>query len=213
MSNEAWQVSSVLPTSTTTDQEGTSDCSTAEIQQSAVEKRLTANAARLGNAARQAKAAQRAVEEAQLTKTNKLGADRIHLAEEFRHATETVRRAAEEAKFVGEILRVKEMFSYSKPFSHFSLALPAEQRTVDRATYALDLLSSLVPSRIANEEIGDALEIIHQLTKAGRPMLSVYLRVATTFFWVLVHSLLFHAERVLGALKAATSENDGKVRE
>jgi hypothetical protein len=80
----------------------------------------------------------------------------------------------------------------------------ARPRTIRKAEHALDLLSSLVPKRIANEEIGDALEQIHAMAKARRPRWFIYLKVGTTFIWVTVHTGLHYAERIAGIIGKAT---------
>lgn len=94
-----------------------------------------------------------------------------------------------------------------KPFWRRWLG-PAGTRTVARAEQSLDLLSALVPRRIANEEIGDALEVIQGMAKARRPRWFIALKVATTFFWVGVHTLLHCAERVAGIVKAVTGKSE-----
>lgn len=80
----------------------------------------------------------------------------------------------------------------------------AGARTMRTATLALDLLSMLVPKRISNEEIGDALEQIHAMVKARRPRWFIYVKVVTTFFWVGVHTGLHYAERIAGIIGKAT---------
>ena len=85
---------------------------------------------------------------------------------------------------------------------------PAGPRTLGQATYFLDLLSALVPQRIAHEEIGDAIEVINKMITAGRPKWFVYLKVGTTFFWVGIHTLLLCGERVAGIVKIALGKGD-----
>jgi hypothetical protein len=46
--------------------------------------------------------------------------------------------------------------------------------------------------------------------RARRPKFFIYLKVATTFFWVGVHTLLNSAKRVAGIVKAATDKSDDK---
>lgn len=82
----------------------------------------------------------------------------------------------------------------------------AGPRSLQRATYALDALSTLVPKRISSEEIGDALEAIDRLMKAGRPKWFIYTKVATTYFWVLLHTLLHYAEQAAGIWATATGK-------
>lgn len=80
--------------------------------------------------------------------------------------------------------------------------------TVRQAEYWLDLLSALVPKRIANEEIGDALEAIHRMVKAKRPKWFIYLKVATTCFWVGVHTVMHYARESAAILKAGAGKSD-----
>lgn len=87
------------------------------------------------------------------------------------------------------------------------LSRPTGARTLDKATLALDVLSALVPKRIATEEIGDALEFIHGMKAKGRPAVLVFLKVVTTFWWVTVHTGLHFAERALGIVKAFVGLN------
>lgn len=97
-----------------------------------------------------------------------------------------------------------------KPSRLSHLLRPAGPRTVEKAMYLLDIASALVPKRISNEEIGDALETIDRMQKAGRPKWLVYLKVVTTFWWVFLHTLLHYAERLVGILKLAAGESDHK---
>ena len=77
-----------------------------------------------------------------------------------------------------------------------------EQRIIDQASKALDLLEALVPRRIANEEIGDAQEYIHRMVAAHRPRWMIYLKVATTYFWILTHALAASITRAADALRS-----------
>ncbi|WP_426751695.1 hypothetical protein [Myxococcus sp. Y35] len=77
-------------------------------------------------------------------------------------------------------------------------------QTSHRATWILDLLSMCVPKRLASEEIGDALERINAMLAAGRPSWFIYLKVATTTWWVAWHSVLHYAERIAGIIGKAT---------
>jgi hypothetical protein len=97
-----------------------------------------------------------------------------------------------------------------KPSPLSRLLRPAGPRTVETATYLLDIVSALVPKRISNEEIGDALEIICSMQKAGRPKWLVYLKVVTTFWWVILHTLLHYAERMAGILSLSAGKSDDK---
>ncbi|WP_163998695.1 hypothetical protein [Pyxidicoccus caerfyrddinensis] len=80
----------------------------------------------------------------------------------------------------------------------------AGPQTIKLATNALDALAAIVPSRIANEEIGDALEFMLRMKKAKRPKSLIYAKVATTYAYVLVHTGLHYAERIAGIIGKAT---------
>ena len=84
---------------------------------------------------------------------------------------------------------------------------PEEQQVIEQARKALDLLEALVPRRIANEEIGDAQEYIHRMVAAHRPRWMIYLKVVTTYFWILTHSL---AAAITRAADAVRSLSGGK---
>ncbi len=62
------------------------------------------------------------------------------------------------------------------------------QRALAGATGAFDVLAFLVPSRINDEELGDARERIATMVAAGRAPWRVYVLIATTVFWALVHA-------------------------
>jgi hypothetical protein len=86
-----------------------------------------------------------------------------------------------------------------------------EAQSLQRAERAFDALSALVPKRICNEEIGDALEDIHRMVAAKRPRWMISVKITSTFFWVLTHALWDYIIKVAGAVKAVTSKGDGKV--
>jgi len=105
-------------------------------------------------------------------------------------------------------LRAEDSSHLAKPqdSSH-----PAKPRALAPAERSLDLLAILVPSRIANEEIGDALEIIHAMARDQRPAWAIYLRVARTFFWVGMHTVQHHVVGwLIGIVKIATSQGDDR---
>ena len=60
---------------------------------------------------------------------------------------------------------------------------------IPRIPLALLLVEALVPRRIADEEIGDALERIEKFRREGRPRWCITLVVASTVFWVVVHAI------------------------
>lgn len=90
------------------------------------------------------------------------------------------------------------------------LTLPAGPRVIKSAEKAFAFLSTLLPTRIANEEIGDALELIHQLVEAGRPKWFIWTKVVTTFWWASVHTCVYYVEKALGIKKAVTGMDSRK---
>lgn len=64
---------------------------------------------------------------------------------------------------------------------------PAERIT--RAERTLSRLATLLPHRVRQEEIGDALEVIVALKKAGCPAFTLWLVVCSTIFWAVLNGL------------------------
>jgi hypothetical protein len=62
-------------------------------------------------------------------------------------------------------------------------------KTLDQACALLDSVELLVPPRIRDEELGDAREIVYRLVREGAPRWKIFLKVATTFFWVGVNTI------------------------
>jgi hypothetical protein len=59
---------------------------------------------------------------------------------------------------------------------------------VARSTRWLEIAELFVAPRIAREEIGDLLEIIHRLEREGRPAWHIYVRAITGMFFAFWHS-------------------------
>jgi hypothetical protein len=62
---------------------------------------------------------------------------------------------------------------------------------------ALRFVERLVPQWIADEEFGDASEVIAQMIEQQRPRWQVYLKVMTTIFWVFVNAFRVYARRAI----------------
>jgi hypothetical protein len=77
-----------------------------------------------------------------------------------------------------------------------------------RVQCVLGLVEVLVPKRIADEELGDAMEIIDRMIEQRRPPSHVYLKVATTIFWVLLHAFRASGRR---AVARKTLKKKGSV--
>lgn len=63
-------------------------------------------------------------------------------------------------------------------------------RVLRQANQILDIIELLVPKRIADEELGDAMESMGALIKRGRPVWQIRVKLVSTVFWVIVHT--FH---------------------
>ncbi|HZH17128.1 MAG TPA: hypothetical protein VE057_22420 [Archangium sp.] len=53
-------------------------------------------------------------------------------------------------------------------------------------------------ARVSNEELGDALELLHKLVGAGVPAWMLYAQAGVSAFWALVHSVQDAALRLTG---------------
>jgi hypothetical protein len=69
-------------------------------------------------------------------------------------------------------------------------------RAILFANCALGWVELLVPRRIADEEIGDALEVIRRLVEQRRPAWCVYVKVMTTVGWALFNAVRSSGRRV-----------------
>jgi hypothetical protein len=61
--------------------------------------------------------------------------------------------------------------------------------SLERAATVFNFVSSVLPQRIADEELGDALENINARANAGRPAWEIELKVWMTVLWAVVHSV------------------------
>jgi hypothetical protein len=82
-----------------------------------------------------------------------------------------------------------------------------EAQRAEATKYLLGVLATWVSPRIANEEIGDALEVIHAMVKNQRSAWAIYLKVARTIFWVCTHAVL---EKVVGVVTFAMGKRDDR---
>ena len=84
----------------------------------------------------------------------------------------------------------------------FELERAVSHRSHQRPREILEFVTLLVPRRIAEEEIGGALEQIHYLSSLGRPRWQLWLKVVTTLFWVCLNSLREITSAVRGRASA-----------
>lgn len=69
---------------------------------------------------------------------------------------------------------------------------------VRRVEGFLGLLSRCASARVANEELGDALELLHKLAGVGVPAWMLYAQAGVSAFWALVHTVQDAALRLTG---------------
>lgn len=68
------------------------------------------------------------------------------------------------------------------------------------AASLLGLASAMLPARIVNEELGDALEDIEARIAAGRPRSEIRLKLYASVFWAVWHTVLYAVKGVTDAL-------------
>ncbi|WNG41299.1 hypothetical protein F0U61_52120 [Archangium violaceum] len=73
-----------------------------------------------------------------------------------------------------------------------------ESRVVRRVGWFLDVVGRWVDPRIANEELGDALERIHKVAGARAPAWVLYAMAAVSAFRVLTHAVQESLRRMTG---------------
>jgi hypothetical protein len=115
------------------------------------------------------------------------------------HLTEEHHVAYREVRFINDIVhgrRTQATAMTIRPIIRVNLDRPAAAigrspwkaaRNIERA---FSWFSAFVPVRIANEELGDALEQIHAHVKAGCPALWVYVYGVMSIFWITIHAVV-----------------------
>jgi hypothetical protein len=93
-----------------------------------------------------------------------------------------------------------------RPLTVASEVSTQQARTLQRAHRALGFIELLVPTQIADEELGDAMEIIVRLVEQSRPPWLIYLRVVTMMVWVVLNAFRASARR---AVKGKTIKGKG----
>lgn len=73
-----------------------------------------------------------------------------------------------------------------------------EHPVVRRVEGFLGLWGRWASARVANEELGDALELIHKLAGVGVPAWMLYAQAGVSAFWALVHTVQDAAQRLTG---------------
>jgi len=58
-----------------------------------------------------------------------------------------------------------------------------------REPYLFKMMTLILPRRLWEEELGDALEVLHALRKSGAPGWQMHLKIFSTFAWGVVNAL------------------------
>jgi hypothetical protein len=74
----------------------------------------------------------------------------------------------------------------------------ARMNALGRVEAGFDFIELLVPKRVADEEIGDALELIARLMREGRPAWQIYLKALSAAFFVLLNGVREVTSSLLG---------------
>lgn len=74
----------------------------------------------------------------------------------------------------------------------------ALNHAVGRVSKAFEFIDLLLPKRLADEEIGDALELMNRLVQEGRPRWQIYVKGASAVFFVLLNWLREVTSSLLG---------------
>ena len=105
----------------------------------------------------------------------------------------------------GTGVSAEALFALANPMTLIEpevLELERRDRTLNRAAarvaIVFDFIELLVPKRLADEEIGDALERIARLAREGRPKWQIYVKGASAVFFVLLNWLREVTSSLLG---------------
>ena len=80
---------------------------------------------------------------------------------------------------------------------HFRGA-PTQSAAVTRAEGILTLVEAVFSKRVRGEEVGDAVELIHRFKGHRFARALIYMKVATTIFWLFVNSIREFRSSMLG---------------
>jgi hypothetical protein len=134
---------------------------------------------------------------------------------EFEDGLTTSRRAV-----LGETYSTRSVFESSAILGRKKTVEPTEPtKTPDlpelllRARRLFDAIGTHLPKRIAHEEIGDALEVLHGMVREGQPRWKLRVKILSTLAQVIAHALQDCVHALLGKAKAAIGSSSGKDHE
>ena len=87
---------------------------------------------------------------------------------------------------------------------------PEQSELLLEARRLFDAMGAHLSPRISAEELGDALEVLQKMVKAGQPKWKIQARILSTLFWVSAHSVQDGVHSLLGTETAATGNNSGQ---
>jgi hypothetical protein len=110
--------------------------------------------------------------------------------------SENLSQALQRLRVTQQRLQALNAFVHQHDRARDSAKSPAIQSSRDpsksavhQARRAFVLVSALVPKRLSDEEIGDALEVISRMESEGRSRWLCRLKVVSAIFWVLVNAV------------------------
>jgi len=87
---------------------------------------------------------------------------------------------------------------------------PEQSELLLEARRLFDAMGAHLSPRISAEELGDALEVLQKMVKAGQPKWKIQARILSTLFWVSAHSVQDGVHSLIGTETAATGNNSGQ---
>jgi hypothetical protein len=90
---------------------------------------------------------------------------------------------------------------------------PAQSELLKEAQRLFDSMGVHLPQRINTEELGDALEVLHEMEREGQPKWRLQARILSTLFWVIAHTAQDGVHSLIETGTAATGNNSGKGHE
>jgi hypothetical protein len=85
--------------------------------------------------------------------------------------------------------------------------VPEQSELLLEARRLFDAMDMHLPQRISAEELGDALEALQKMVRAGQPKWKIQTRILSTLFWVSAHSVQDGVHALISTETAATGNN------
>ena len=82
--------------------------------------------------------------------------------------------------------------------------LPDQAELLLEARRLFDAMGVHLPQRINAEELGDALEVLQRMVRAGHPKWRIQMRILSILFWVSAHTAQDGVHSLIGTETAST---------